>query len=235
MLIDLHIHTIYGSSCSVLNPHELVNQAKLSGLQGVCLTEHNQAWQIDKFRDLVNGNGNDFLLINGMEVHTDLGHILVFGLPGYVQGINKAERLRKIADQEGGILIAAHPFRSELSAYYNFNLHSRNCELPITIEEACQHPIFEVVDAIEAINGGSTQEEMEFCLQISRQLDKAATGGSDAHSIHGLGCCATHFQREITSLEDFLSALKSGEFQAVDRRVNIPRFCNWPIDYNNVL
>lgn len=232
MLIDLHIHTIYGSSCSVLNPKDLIQHAKLAGLQGGCLTEHNQAWQIDKFQDLVNGDGNGFLLINGMEVNTNLGHVLVFGLPGYVQGINKADKLRTIADREGGVLIAAHPFRSELSAYYNFNLHNCNIELPITLEEACQHPLFQLVDAIEAINGGSTQEEMEFCLQISRQLNKAATGGSDAHSIHGLGCCATSFNRDIKSMEDFMAALKSGEFQAVDRRPNVPRFSNWPINYD---
>ncbi|MBI4595629.1 MAG: PHP domain-containing protein [Candidatus Tectomicrobia bacterium] len=235
MLIDLHIHTIYGSSCSVLNPNDLIHQAKLSGLQGGCLTEHNEAWRPDKLKELVNGHGEDFVLINGMEVHTDLGHILVFGLPSYVEGINKAERLRKIADQEGGVLIAAHPFRSELSAYYNFNLHSREVELPISIEEACQHPIFQLVDAMEVVNGGSTWEEMDFCLEISRRINKAGTGGSDAHSIHGLGCCATSFSQVIKTPEDMISAIKSGQFQATDRRLNVPRFRSLPLYYDEVI
>ena len=44
MKIDLHLHTLYGSACAYMDPDQLIQQAKSIGLDGVCITEHNQIW-----------------------------------------------------------------------------------------------------------------------------------------------------------------------------------------------
>ncbi|MCH8890773.1 MAG: hypothetical protein IH827_06830 [Myxococcales bacterium] len=54
---------------------------------------------------------SDLLIANGMEVSTDLGHILVLGLDRYVPGIRRAEELRNVVEEAGAYMIVAHPFR----------------------------------------------------------------------------------------------------------------------------
>ena len=60
------------------------------------------------------------LILRGMEVTTDLGHIGVFGLERYVGGIYRLAELRRVADAAGGILVANHPFRYKLDARFSF-------------------------------------------------------------------------------------------------------------------
>ena len=109
MILDLHIHTSWNSADSNLSPIELIREAKRLGLDGVVVTEHDRGW--DRFRARELAAEYDFLFLRGMEVSTDLGHILVCGLEEYVSGIQRAEKLRQVVDEVGGIMIAAHPFR----------------------------------------------------------------------------------------------------------------------------
>jgi predicted metal-dependent phosphoesterase TrpH len=41
MIIDLHAHTGPYSDDSQLNPQELIQKAKRSGLDGICFAEHD--------------------------------------------------------------------------------------------------------------------------------------------------------------------------------------------------
>src|SRR4030042_1432706 len=111
MKIDLHLHTLYGSACAYMDPDQLIHQAKLMGLDGVCITEHNQLWDkaaIERLRDKHN-----FLVIGGVEVSTDLGEILVFGLHQSVLQVYDAVQLKALVDEVDGAMVMAHPFRSE--------------------------------------------------------------------------------------------------------------------------
>ncbi|MCH7554759.1 MAG: DUF1465 family protein [Proteobacteria bacterium] len=58
------------------------------------------------------------LVCNGMEVSTDMGHILALGLREYVGGIRHAETLREVADDQGAFLVVAHPFRHYFDPVY---------------------------------------------------------------------------------------------------------------------
>ena len=78
MILDLHIHTSWHSADSNLSPIELIREAKRLGLDGVVVTEHDHGW--DRFRARELAAEHDFLFLRGMEVSTDLGHILVCGL-----------------------------------------------------------------------------------------------------------------------------------------------------------
>ena len=56
--------------------------------------------------------------------------------------------------------------------------------------------------------------ENVFAWKVARHLNYPNTGGSDAHSIHGLGRCTTVFEDHIRSEEEFIEALRSGRFYA---------------------
>src|SRR5262245_65763681 len=109
MILDLHIHTSWHSADRNLSPVDLIREAKRLGLDGVVFTEHDRGWDRFRARDLA--AEHEFLFLRGMEVSTDLGHILVCGLDEYVSGIQRAEKLRQVVDDAGGVMMAAHPFR----------------------------------------------------------------------------------------------------------------------------
>jgi len=206
-VFDLHVHTARGSSDSALSPTELVEQGLSIGLHGACLTEHNSIWDRFAWQDFA--SRSPFVLIRAMEVETDLGHIVVVGLDSYVSGIHRARDLRRVADQVGAFLIAVHPFRGF------FERHSmkgnKKASIP-SIDQAAELPLFQLVDEIEVANGASTDFENFFALQVARRLEMRGTGGSDAHSRHGLGCCTTVFEKEIASQSDLIRELRAGRF-----------------------
>ena len=216
-LFDLHIHTTKGSSDSSLTPEEMVLEADRLGLRGLCITEHAGPWdrhEFQKFAAL-----HSVVLIRAMEVETDMGHMLAFGLDRYQAGFNKAAQLRQAATDAGGFVVTAHPFRGVLSGNGNRSrallYQSVPDELPETPEDALDHPVFKLADAVEVANGGTIDRENEFAFKVAGMLGLPVTGGSDAHSLHGLGKFLTEFPDEITNEAEFLKALHSGRFHPV--------------------
>ncbi len=213
MIIDLHVHTSRGSGDSELSPQDLVQEAHRIGLQGACLTEHSGPWDQFEFHKFASQQ-NGFLLIPAREVETEVGHITVFGMNGHTAGINNPRELRRMADATGAYIVLAHPFRN---MFHNISfspnlLFKDEGRYPTTVEEALDHPIFQMVDAIEVANGGNTDEENIFAGEVAQRLGKPMVGGSDAHSTQGLGRCVTVFPRPIYSPDDFLHALRTGQF-----------------------
>jgi hypothetical protein len=146
-----------------------------------------------------------------MEVSTDLGHILVYGLDEYVSGIRQAEKLRQIVDDAGGAIVVAHPFRRAFTA------HFRNGEepTPLTLEAAIHRPVFDLVHGVEVCNGGSIDRENKLAMEACEALGLSPTGGSDAHSDLGIGCYATQFDDPIRTEADVVAALRQGRCRAV--------------------
>ena len=44
-IIDMHLHTTKGASDSMLNPDDLIEEARRVGLTGVNITEHDRMWE----------------------------------------------------------------------------------------------------------------------------------------------------------------------------------------------
>jgi len=206
-VFDLHVHTARGSSDSGLSPAELVEHGLRVGLHGVCITEHNSIWDRSSWQDMA--SQSQLVLIRAMEVETDLGHIAVVGLDSYVGGIHRAKELRRIADEVGAFLIAVHPFRGFFER--SFMMGKKIAHTP-SVDQAAELPLFQFADEIEVANGACTDFENFFALQVARRLEMRGTGGSDAHSRHGLGCCTTVFERGIACQSDLIHELRSGRF-----------------------
>jgi len=173
------------------------------GLDGVCFTDHNKAWEPQEIRRLAGKRG--FLVIGGIEVDTVEGHVLVFGLQKEFSRIIRVQHLRTMVSQAGGVMIAAHPFKSFLV----FGVS----DLSLSPNEACQRPIFQAVDAVEGFSGKVADKENFLAQEVARMLRLPVAGGSDAHSPQAIGKCVTIFEQEIRDEAEFLRELKRGRFQ----------------------
>ena len=210
-VIDMHMHTVLGAYDSSLKPEDLVEEARRVGLTGANISEHDRIW--DEFALTRFRAAHPTLFINnGMEVSTDMGHILAIGLKGYAPGIRRLAELRRVIDDVGGFLIAAHPFRHFFDPVH----FMRQGKKPIEMipEQLAKMPVLEYVDAIEVLNGCNTPRENIFALQVAKVLGKPGTGGSDCHSTQGIGIYCTVFERHLETPEQMLAELKAGRFHA---------------------
>jgi predicted metal-dependent phosphoesterase TrpH len=209
LVVDLHVHTTYGASDSQLDPDELAAIASDLGLGGFTLTEHDRVWERHVLERYRSAHPN-LIAVPGMEVSTDLGHILAYGLPHYVSGIRRAAELRRVADELGAFLVAAHPFRH----WYDPVTHLRAGKEPpeMVAERLASLPVFGLVDGIEVLNGANTERENRIALEVASCLGKPGTGGSDAHSRSGIGIFATIFERQVDTTEGLVAELRAGRF-----------------------
>src|SRR5512139_580634 len=77
--IDLHVHTNPLSPDSFMSAEQAIETAKEIGLDGICLTEHDRAWQLSEIQLLREKHG--FRVFRGVEVMLRGGiEMLVFGL-----------------------------------------------------------------------------------------------------------------------------------------------------------
>jgi predicted metal-dependent phosphoesterase TrpH len=210
--VDIHLHTNRGSADSNLSPKDLVERARTIGVGAVCITEHDTMWDPEETAELAARSG--VLLLRGMEVTTDMGHIGVFGLDRYVGGIYKLAELRRIVDQAGGILVANHPFRYKLDPRFAFMNPGHEAIDPARPERAAQLDVFRMVDAIETLNGACSEEENVFALKVARELGLAEVAGSDSHSIASVGCVTTLLPEAIGDERGLIEAIKGRQCRA---------------------
>jgi hypothetical protein len=208
----MHVHTNVGSYDSNLSPLELIHQGKGAGLDGVVVTEHDRGWDRDLARQLT--REHNFLILCGMEVSTDLGHILVYGLEEYVSGILYANTLRQVVDKIDAVMFAAHPYRQ---AFVNTNGRWDAPKPTLTVQEAADRSLVQVVDGLEVYNGATGDRENAMAVAVGEHVGLHGIGGSDAHSEHGLGCCATVFERPIRNERELIDELRAGRFRAINR------------------
>jgi predicted metal-dependent phosphoesterase TrpH len=207
MLIDIHAHTIPHSDDSDLKPEELILHAKRSGLDGICLTEHDSFWKEEDIASL--SHTYDFTIFPGVEINTEDGHFLVFGLKQYEFGMHHTRFVRKRVDEVGGAIVLAHPYRGQVH---------QNPTPDALLERACKNTVFDMVDTVEMLNGRSKNVENNFVYKLCSRLKLKTVGGSDAHSLSDIPTCATLFERDVRTLSEFIHELKEGRFKAIDLR-----------------
>jgi len=215
MLIDLHAHTWPRSHDSVLNPDDLVVRAKQAGLDAICFTEHDTVWDYKSIEDL--RARHDFLVLAGVEISTDDGHILVFGIDKYVFGMHRSRELAAYVEKGDGVMVAAHPYRRQMPWF------SRNDdEYQTALEKARRNPAYQYVRALEELNGRGSDKENEFSRRLCDVMELPGTAGTDSHAISDIGKCATHFEKDIRDERELIAEIKAGRFQAVDLRSGNP-------------
>ena len=212
MLIDLHTHTHPLSHDSLLSPDELIEGAKAAGLDAVCLTEHDFFW--DHAEAAALSNRHDFLVIPGIEVNTEDGHVVVFGLERFVYGMHRMHELARLAETAGAVMIAAHPYRRQLPWQLRHDSPSadRRSDWSGALDRAAANQAYQHVTAMESHNGRGSDRENAFSAELAARLNLPTTGSSDAHERKDVGRAATQFERKITNLEDLITELRAGRF-----------------------
>ncbi|MBI4339948.1 MAG: PHP domain-containing protein [Chloroflexi bacterium] len=197
MLIDLHNHTLHLSMDSGLTLDVLLARAKERGLDGVCLTEHNAVWQ-NTARLEAAGQRHGLAVFRGMEVNTQHGHVLVYGVKAFRNSMFNFDELCRVVESEGGVLVLAHP------------QWVGNVGRPPATEIIAEH-----FHGIEVLNGEVSNDANNYVASMATALGKFGTGGSDSHSLGAVGKCATRFQNPVMTDEEMVKEMRAGRVSAV--------------------
>lgn len=208
MRIDLHIHTRPKSSCSAIDPPALLEEARRAGLDGICLTEHQNRWSPGEVEEWSRTGG--IRIFQGNEITTNQGDILVFGLDREVKGVVPIQDLRQEVEALGGLMIAAHPFRGFLL----FGIR----QLQLDVAQACKRPVFQFVDGLEVHNCKVTDLENDMARRVAERLGLLGVAGSDAHRPDDVGKCITIFEREVRTERELIQELRARRFTVEVRR-----------------
>ena len=209
MLIDLHTHTRPLSWDSYLAPDDLIERSRQAGLDGICLSEHDYLWDPEDVAALA--KRHNYLVLPAIEINTDDGHILVYGINKYVYGMHRSSELARHVVDANGAMVAAHPYRRQMPWYIDSERDYEDALL-----RASRNPAYRHCAALEKLNGRGTVKENEFSAALCEYMKMPGTAGTDSHSRSDIGRVATNFERDIRDVEGLIEELQAGRFEAVD-------------------
>lgn len=186
---DLHVHTTY-SKDSMITPKDLVYYAKKRGLDAVAVTDHNQlegAYKIAK--------ETDFLIIPGMEVSSNDGHIVALNVNELIpRGYSAVETVERI-HRAGGVAVACHPY--------------------VLFKGCLKEKVCASFDAIEVINARAVpfKRSVKKAQETAERLKLARVAGTDAHYGPQIGYGYTAIEAEKPSVEAIARAIVGGHCQ----------------------
>jgi len=196
MWIDCHCHTRF-SNDNWLEPIDLVRRARELGLDGLVVTEHHSVDASEPAARI--GRDEGLLVLRGVEISTDRGHLLAYGLVDdswNVWGRNNYIPLQALIDRVnalGGICVPAHPYREiGLASLLEGLLDLKG------------------IAAVETHNGGNQDADNELAINTASMMGLPGLGGSDCHKQIAVGRCATEFLRPVTDIASFIAAVRDG-------------------------
>ena len=192
---DVHVHTRYSGLGqfrslkfpeSICRPEDVVEIARKIGLRVLCITDHDSVRGGIIARDYAR-RYDDIEVVVGSEIKTCHGEVIGLFIEEDVPAGTPATEAIDNIRQQGGLVIAPHPFSRHVPA-----LGEMVYELDI--------------DALEVLNGGHLDGYANDAAKRHAQSGRwAEVGGSDAHALGQLGCSHTIFPGETA--EDFRRAI----------------------------
>jgi predicted metal-dependent phosphoesterase TrpH len=207
VLIDLHAHTAPRSNCSTTTLEELVSSARARGLDALCITEHDVRWPDDEIADA--SRLLDFVLLPGVELTTDVGHVLAFGplekplWMGY-----RFEELVAETERSGTALVLPHPVRR--MAGERAVLGGR---VPPAPEDVAALPQWAAVHAIEVASTQTTALEHTLTAAALAVVARPSVGASDAHGPGLAGAYATRLDGRVATALELAAEIRAGHVE----------------------
>ena len=191
--LDLHIHSAH-SPDGRMPLTEIVTRCKAAGLNGCAVCDHDRVLQ-ESVSD------PDFLLIPGIEVSTQFGHLLGLFVSQEIGTKDFYEAVERIHAQ-GGIAVLAHPFEHRTDA-------------------ARIDPIAHLLDGVEVWN--SRADRKISCANIyaecfAEEHQLRCFAGSDAHVPQEIGNGYVIVESEAFTLDAAKDALLKNEVTVRGRR-----------------
>lgn len=204
MILDLHTHSVRSDDgrAKVENYCQWIRKKELP-LDGFVLTEHRQFDADSDYRALEDQYG--LVILKASEVETDYGHVLVYGVNDdlvhafdFAKIDNPLPMVIAEANRCGAYAVPCHPGRKNVGMFS----HYQN-----------KGPV-DGVEVVEVYNGGSIPGEDDWSVTEATRFGYKGIGGSDSHIVSRIGLCATEFEDTITSIDDLVTALRGGRFEA---------------------
>jgi len=199
--VDFHSHTMW-SGDSTTTPDELVECVDASGIDVLCITDHNAIKGAHELESLLSCR-----VVIGEELKTHAGEIIGLFLTERIpQGIPPVEAAENIRDQ-GGIVYIPHPFDP-----------LRNNMREDVLDELVDRGL---VDGIEVLNGKTSLQSLNRkAAEYAAAHDLAPGAGSDAHVAEAIGA-VYHEMPDFEDPASFLDAMRHG--RAIGHHYDPPR------------
>jgi predicted metal-dependent phosphoesterase TrpH len=205
----MHVHTAASddSTATIEGYIELIlAYRQVHPFDGLVLTEHRTYTPGLNLQHYWDEYG--VLVLQGIEMDTNLGHLLVYGINERV--LERFDLTRRMHDGRriiaeltdlGAVAVPSHPFRE--SAFGG--VMERN------LAEVAG------VQIIERHNGQNHHKQNERAAALATQHTLRGLGGSDAHylSPKWFLTCATEFDDTITSTAELVEALHYGTYRPI--------------------
>lgn len=191
MLIDMHMHEMRYSGDSFLKLEQMVELARQRGLDGICITDHDSMGLKSFAQEYAERTG--FPIFVGIEYFSLQGDIVAFGIEDFPKERIPAQEFISHVQSQGGMCFCAHPFRNN-----NRGLEEKLHDM-------------RGLDGVEVLNGSTLFEANKKAAEHAKELGLAMLGSSDCHVPEKLGIYATYFQRELSSVEELIQAVKNHE------------------------
>lgn len=206
--IDLHVHSSF-SPDGRSSVDELARRAQGLGLAGFALTDHNTTRGHARLA-AVRSDHPTLLLVPGVEISTEVGHLLAYGLSeAPPRGRGLAETVDWVVGH-GGEPVLAHPFRWPHGAGRHLGVVSG-------------------LRTVETLNGHNGPRTNRRAAELAARRGLRSTGGSDAHAAVELGRAFSEFPETCASVDDVLEALRRGTLVATGRSLSASGWIGWAL------
>jgi predicted metal-dependent phosphoesterase TrpH len=207
MRCDLHVHTIHSGMCTVPvlnrvcresynNPHEVYETLKRRGMQIVTVTDHDSIDAAESLR-----RHADFFLSEEVSCRMSSGTELHVG----VYGLDERDHIQLQSRRDDFPALLAYLRERGLL----FSVNHAFSSLTGRRKKADFLEFAECFPALETRNGQVLRRANVFAARFARRNGLLKLGGSDSHTLKGLGRTFTEVPGARTP-EEFLAGLRAG-------------------------
>jgi hypothetical protein len=192
---------------------EVVKLAKLLGLDGIAITDHNTitgAVEAMSFRD------ESMIVIPGVEINTKKGHLIALGVEECIKPHRDLDETIDDIRAKGGMVVIPHPF----------SLFSHSI------------PVGEITnlkpDAVEILNSSYIPFSILTyrAKKLVEKLTVAKIAGSDSHIPQSVGNAYTLVKANSHDMWEVLKAVKRGATEVQGRPTSImDRLLTWTLRF----